>query len=84
VKRILLDGDNNSFLVASPQPLNTQPSDTSEPSILHNLTGIRASDLSENPQVYLDLANSTATLQNERKQFEELHSPQMLENEKGK
>ena len=83
VKTILLDGDHNSFLVASPQPLDTQPSNTSEPSILDDLTGISDSDLSENPQVHLDLATTTATRQNERKQLGVSHSPQMLENKKG-
>ena len=84
MKRILLDSDNNSFPDACPQNLDPQSSCTSEESTLDNSTGARASDLTENPQVYLDLATSTATRLNEMKQVGESYSPQILKNDKGK
>lgn len=84
MKRILLDSDNNSFLDVCPQDLDPQSFGSSEQSTLDNPTGARASDLTENPQVYLDLANPTASRQNERKQLGESYSPQMLKNDKGK
>ncbi len=64
MKRILLDSDKNSFLVTYSQTLNLESSDISEQSTLDNLMMTRVHNLIKNPQVYLDLAYSTATHQN--------------------